>query len=256
MKPGSNTDSRELFSGKSSSYSRFRPGYPRSLITRLEDMIGMNPLTVVADIGSGTGILSRLFIENGNIVYGVEPNDEMRQLSATSLRAFPEFHAVSGTGEKTGLPGHSIDLVVCGQAFHWLNPDAAREEFRRILVEDGKVALMWNDRVQDENSFNSEYEVICKKYSPKYHSSGSTVMSTDVFGKFFKGSYATLELDNYQELSMEGVLGRYLSASYSIGSGHPDYENLVSSLELAFKKYQNNEKVRLKYTTRVFLGSV
>ena len=254
MKPNN-----DLFSGKFSNYSKYRPGYPQNLLRLMEEHIGLTPATVVADIGSGTGICSRLFIENGNTVYGVEPNDEMRQYSSISLRAYPGFHSMKGTGENTGLNDNSVNLVVCAHSFHWLNPDSAKKEFQRILSDQGYVALIWNDKAQEDNSFNSDYESICrrfKKFRPKYNSSGSTLVDHNVLDNFFKGSYKTMELENHQELTLEGVMGRYSSTSYAIGPEEAEYESLIKEMKEAFGKYQNDGFVRIQYITRIFLGTV
>ena len=225
----------------------------------MEEHTGLTQVTVIADIGVGTGILSRLFLENGNTVFGVDPNDEMLQYASTSLRAYPHFNSVKGTGENTGLPDNSVDLVVCAQTFHWLNPDSAQKEFRRILSDQGHVALIWNDRTQEENSFNSDYESICKRYKrfkPRYNISGSTLIDLNVIDNFFEGSYKMLELENHQDLTLEGVMGRYSSASYTIGPEEAGYEFLVTEMKEAFRKYQNDGLVRIQYITRIFLGTV
>ncbi len=250
---------KDLFSGKAANYSKFRPAYPRELIHLLEKHISLTPLTVVADIGSGTGIMSRLFIENGNVVYAVEPNDEMRQYSSTSLRAYPQFHALNGTGENTGIADNIVDLVVCAQSFHWLNPELAKKEFHRILNNEGYVALVWNDKVDSEIGFNSEYEAICKnfkKFTPNYSRKGSTVADPMILEKFFSGDYRFLELENYQELNIEGVLGRYSSTSYAIDPEDPRYTALLNTMEEAFERHQEKGFVRLQYKTKIFLGKV
>lgn len=250
---------KELFSGKYSNYSKYRPSYPRDLLSFLETHASFSPLTVVADIGSGTGIMSKLFLENGNEVYAVEPNDEMRKYSSIDLRAYPKFHALSGTGEKTGLAGNSVDLVVCAQSFHWLNTELAKKEFSRILKREGLVALVWNDKVDTAEGFNSEYDAVCKnfkKFTPSYHRTGGTVADQTVLGKFFEGNYSYTEFENHQDLTMEGVLGRYSSTSYAIGPEDDNYSSLLKTLDDAFRKHQDRGLVRIHYKTKIFLGAV
>lgn len=250
---------QDLFSGKFSNYSKYRPGYPQNLLRLMEEHNALTPVTVVADIGSGTGIMSQLFLENGNTVYGVEPNDEMRQYSSISFRTYPNFHSVKGTGENTGLHDNSVGLVVCAQSFHWLNPDSVKKEFQRILIDQGHVGLIWNDKTQEENSFNSDYESICKrfkKFRPKYSSSGGTLIDHNIIDNFFKGSYKKMELENHQDLTLEGVMGRYSSTSYAIGPEEAGYESLVTEMKEAFRKYQNDGRVRIQYITKIFLGRV
>lgn len=256
MDPSRKPSAGDIFKGKSDAYSQHRPRYPHALIPLLEEQIAFSPMDVVTDIGSGTGLLSRLFIENGNTVYGVEPNDEMRSVSSAQLRAFPNFHAVKGTGEATGLEAMSSDLIVCGQSFHWLEPESAKKEFRRLLHREGHVALIWNDRLPGETGFNSDYEKICREYSPKYHSSGSTVLSQDSFGHFFDGAYREFELENYQDLTLEGVKGRYLSASYALNPEDENYGNLMQKIEEAFSRHEKNGVARIQYKTKIYLGEV
>ncbi|NMC78610.1 MAG: class I SAM-dependent methyltransferase, partial [Chloroflexi bacterium] len=106
----------------------------------------LTPQAVIADVGSGTGILSGLFLRNGNRVFGVEPNPPMRQAGERLLQAYPQFVSVASTAEQTPLPDHSVDFVTAGQAFHWFDAAQARQEFVRLLVPGGWVVLLWNER--------------------------------------------------------------------------------------------------------------
>lgn len=137
-----NTD---RFTGKARAYAQGRPDYPASVVGLLtQESRRENPR--LADIGSGTGILSRAMLERGWTVYGVEPNDDMRKEAEKRLSAFPRFHSVAGTAERTGLPGASVDLVTAAQSFHWFDAAAFKRECRRLLSRGGKVALIWNSR--------------------------------------------------------------------------------------------------------------
>ena len=151
-------DPTRRFSDRVDNYVRYRPSYPTAVLETLRSECDLSVATVVADIGSGTGILTRLFLENGNRVYGVEPNAEMRGAAEKLLRDFPGFESVAGTAEETGLAANSIDLVVAAQAFHWFDPDRAGMEFQRILRPGGWVALVWNERLVGASPFLREYE--------------------------------------------------------------------------------------------------
>ncbi len=250
------TEPRNLFKGRSEYYNRSRPGYPDSLITLLKQRILFTSSWTVADIGSGTGLLSRVFLDSGNTVFGVEPNDEMRAVSVGILGKNRNFHPVTGTGENTGLKDNSVDLISCGQSFHWFDIKKAAQEFSRILKPEGYVALVWNDRLPVEKGINEEYERICIRYSPKYHSSGSTVLNREGFEKFFRRGYEEHVLENHQTLDLDGLKGRYLSASYAISPEDEKYEELMKSLEEAFRANEVNGFVRIEYETRVFLGRI
>lgn len=246
----------KIFNGTSKFYTSFRPSYPRGVIEVLRKEIGFSWEWSVADMGSGTGILSRLFLENGNIVKCVEPNDEMREMSVRNLKDLKGVQFIKGTGENSGLPDCSVDLVSCGQSFHWMDPQLAQQEFKRILREEKWVALIWNDRVMDPETFTGRYESVVRRYSREYHSSGSTVLDLEDFESFFKGNFKKFEFPNLQKMTLDAVIGRYRSASYAIDSSDPSYVNLTGDFSKIFKQFEVKGKVEMTYLTKLFLGNL
>src|SRR5262245_563576 len=123
----------ERFTDRVDDYVKYRPTYPRALVDLLERELGMRPEHELADLGSGTGPAAHLFLERGLRVYGVEPNDRMREAGERFLAAFPKFVSAKGSAEDTGLETSSVDFVIAGQAFHWFDPPRARREVARIL---------------------------------------------------------------------------------------------------------------------------
>ena len=123
-------DSTQRFSNRVDNYVRYRPGYPPEVIGVLEHDAGLKRDHVVADIGSGTGISATLFLDFGNTVYGVEPNQAMRSAAEKSIAGNSRFHSVDGTAENTTLADGSADFVVAGQAFHWFDRPKTRRSFR------------------------------------------------------------------------------------------------------------------------------
>ena len=109
------SNSTTRFSDRVAYYIKYRPGYPAKVITLLNREIGLSPATVIADIGSGTGISSELFLKNGNRVFGVEPNQPMREAAESRLAGYDAFISINGTAEATTLPDASVDLVTAGQ---------------------------------------------------------------------------------------------------------------------------------------------
>ena len=249
-------DSRTLFSGKASIYSKYRPGYPKDLLEILSRETGFKRDWVVVDIGSGTGILSRLFLDNGNRVYCVEPNEDMRSESLKFNSVFPNCTVLNGTAENTGLESNSIDVVVAGQSFHWFDPVAAKTEMIRILKPGGYAALIWNNRSEDEGSLSRAYDDICSMYSHNYHGTGNSRITSGTFSTFFHGGYKMFEIPNYQNLDLDGILGRYFSASYALGPDDPEYGNAVESLKQLFRKFQKNGYATMEYETQVFIGQM
>src|ERR1700741_5113245 len=164
--PASNATSR--FSDRVENYIRYRPGYPPQVLETLRKECGMMPAHLVADIASGTGIWTRMLLENGNLVYGVEPNVDMREAGERLLTAFPKLRSVDGKAEATGLPDASVDFVTAAQAAHWFDRERACREFSRILRPSGWLVLLWNEREVDTTPFLSDYEQLLLPYGTDY----------------------------------------------------------------------------------------
>ena len=180
--PASNATSR--FSDRVDNYIRYRPGYPPQVLETLKSECGLKPEHRIADIASGTGIWTRLLLENGNNVVGVEPNAEMRQAAERLLASFPNFTSVAATAESTTLPDHSLDFVTAAQAAHWFNREQSRQEFMRILKPGGWLVLVWNERLTDSTPFLRDYEQLLLTYGTDYQDIRHE-RTTDAVNEFF-----------------------------------------------------------------------
>jgi SAM-dependent methyltransferase len=248
-------DFTKRFTGRASFYSTSRPSYPRGILDILRSEINFDETYTIADIGSGTGLLSQLFLENGNRVLAVEPNDEMRGWAEKSLDKFPKFLGIRGTAEQTGLESASVDLVVIGQALHWFDCEGSSREFGRILKTNGHVCIVYNDR-NNEDSFMKDYDKIVRKYA---RNRASVPTIDDAYlSRFFKsGKYSKFVLANEQLLDMEGLLGRMTSASYMPSPSDADqFALLREDVARLFNTYRKQGKVRLLYDTTVLLGKI
>src|SRR5262249_1325145 len=143
----------ERFSTRAENYRKYRPGYPAEIMSLLVSKCGLTPASLIADIGSGTGKLCELFLNYGNRVFGVEPNEAMRIAGETLLARYPGFVSVDGRAESTTLESQTVDFVTAAQAFHWFDRESARREFLRILKPSGWVVLVWNERRLDSTPF-------------------------------------------------------------------------------------------------------
>jgi SAM-dependent methyltransferase len=246
-------DPTQRFSSRVQYYIRHRPGYPRQIIGWLREMSGLTPQSIVADVGSGTGALGRLFLEAGNRVYGVEPNQEMREAGEELLSSFPRFVSINGTAEQTTLASHSVDFISVGQAFHWFDRQVAYQEFHRVLKESGWTVLVWNDRQTDSTPFLRDYEHLLRRYATEYtrvtHKRFGLAELRDLVGR----DVLHRTFDNCQRLSFEGLKGRLLSSSYVPLPGQPNYKDMLTALSRLFQDHQQNDRVNLRYTTQVFL---
>lgn len=245
------------FSSRVDNYIKYRPNYPREVITFLKQEGILTPDSVIADIGSGTGISAELFLKEGNVVYGVEPNKEMRHAAQRILVEYKNFCSIDGTAEITMLPTDDIDLIIAGQAFHWFDKEKSKAEFKRILKQNGIVVLMWNDRRTDSTPFLTAYEDFIKLFATDYNEVNHKNIDEKVFNDFFgEGNYALESFDNYQHFDYEGLKGRVLSSSYMPEEGHKDFSFMMSVLKKIFNRFQENGKVTLEYDTKIYYGKL
>ncbi len=161
-------ESAQRFSDRVENYVRYRPSYPDEIVQILRDETALNPDSVIADVGSGTGISAELFLKNGNTVFGIEPNLQMRQAAEQLLKPYSDFRSVDGTSEATTLASASVDYAVAAQAFHWFDPSRTRQEFVRILRPSGWVVLIWNARRLESTPFLRAYEQLLQEYGTDY----------------------------------------------------------------------------------------
>ena len=244
----------ERFTSRVETYAKYRPGYPAEVIELLRSDCGLTPTSIVADVGSGTGIFSELLLKNGNTVIGVEPNEAMRGAAESLLREYLNFQSVNGSAEATTLPNASVDLITAGQAFHWFDARAARDEFVRILKPGGFVALIWNDRRLDSTAFLRNYETLLREYGTDY-AKVQEFDSRDQIASFYAPqSFKQRAFPNRQEFDFTGFKGRVLSASYTPEPGNPRFEPMLKALQDLFDSGEENGIVAFEYDTRVFYG--
>lgn len=241
------------FSDRVSDYVKYRPGYPSDILTLLENEIGFDAQKDIADIGSGTGLLSKLFLGNDNLVYGVEPNDEMRAAGEKLLDEFINFVSINGTAENTTLADESVDVITSGQAFHWFDADKSKSEFMRILKPGGYAVLVWNERVKNASVFMREYEKLLPKYGTDFELVKHEKLGNKEFNKFFGvRNFKLASFENFQIFDFAGLKGRLLSSSYI----PLDNKKIVSDLKKLFDKYNKNGYIRFEYETKVYYGLI
>lgn len=216
------------------------------------DEMGLRSETVIADVGSGTGISAKLFLENGNVVYGVEPNANMREAAQAFLAAYPNFYSIDGTSTVTKLFNTSVDMVIAAQAFHWFDPEPTRNEFKRILKPGGWVALMWNERQLNTTPFLIEYERLLLKYANDYTKVRHDNINETTLSNFFQGDFHTATFANKQVLDFGGIKGRVSSSSYMPSESDGSYATVVKELKTLFDKHAENDKIAVFYDTNVF----
>jgi len=213
----------------------------------------------VADIGSGTGIFTRILLEAGFDVTAVEPNGSMRLAAEEDLQHFQRLHSIATPAEQTGLPDGAFDAITVAQAFHWFDHQAARVEFQRLLHPDGWVFIIRNHRQIDTSPFVRQYEQLLRSLGAAYEAvaqkdSEAGARSRQDF--FPAGALQIAQFDNPHVLDWKGLRGRFLSASYVPAIGDPRHEDYLSRLEKIFREHAVNGQVTFDQTTEIYYGKL
>src|SRR5208337_3425756 len=242
------------FSDRAENYVRYRPGYPPEVLDLLRTECGLRPSHIVADIASGTGVFTRLLLENGNSVFAVEPNAEMREMGIHQLEAYDRLESVAGTAEETTLRSASVDFVTAAQAAHWFDLPRARAELARILKPDGWCVLIWNERRTASTPFLREYEELLLTYGTDYKEVRHERTTAIIHEFFAPAPFEERVFDLRQQFDYEGTAGRLLSSSYAPLEGHPNYEAMMQELQRIFRAHAVDGKIEFEYNTQVYYG--
>ncbi|MFZ0747900.1 MAG: class I SAM-dependent methyltransferase [Pyrinomonadaceae bacterium] len=247
-------DPTKRFSNRVEHYLKYRPRYPAEIITLLEKDCALTRDSVIADVGSGTGFLSELFLRNGNQVLGVEPNAEMRAAGERLLADYPNFVSIDATAEATMRPDSSIDFVTAGQAFHWFDREKTRREFHRILKPAGWVVIVWNTFPTGRSALVKAYDDVLVQYGTDYREVALEIENSGIEKFFPPGQYRRARFDFQQTFDWEGFQGRLLSASYAPNADSANYEPMLRDLRMVFDSHQKDGAVVFDYDTVVYYG--
>jgi ubiquinone/menaquinone biosynthesis C-methylase UbiE len=242
------------FSSRVENYARYRPTYPAALLDLLKSDCELSETSIIADVGSGTGILSELFLGSGNTVFGIEPNAAMRQSAEQRLQKFANFVSIAATAEATTLASRSVDFITAAQAFHWFERSKAKREFARILKPEGWVVLIWNERRLESTPFLRDYEDLLLCYGTDYKEVRHENVEAEIAEFFAPANFEVSSLENFQHCNFEALKGRVCSASYTPEPGTPNFDSMLSRLAEIFKENEHEGIVTIEYDTKVFYG--
>ncbi len=250
------SNSTTRFSDRVAHYIQYRPTYPISLLKFMEEELGIQKETILADIGSGTGILTELLLQQTKTVYAVEPNTAMREAAEQQLKQYNNFISVAGTAENTTLDPQSIDAITVAQAFHWFDIPKTITEFKRITKDKALLMLIWNRRLSN-TPFLALYEQALQKYGTDYNEINHQKMNDNDFQPCFKdGKYTRNTFDNHQEFSFDSVIGFLNSTSYAPKTDTLAYEKLYNVIREAFEKHAIDGVIRMNYESEIIWGQL
>lgn len=241
----------EKFTGKADLYERYRPSYPDALVDFLYENARCG---CVADIGAGTGKFTRILMKKPWRVIAVEPNADMRE----KLSEIDHIRIITASAENTGLDDFSVGLVTVAQAFHWFDEARFKAECKRILAPDGRLAIIFNNRVTEGCEISRVRDDICMRYCGAFHSGHVGRRSIEEGDRFLREEYFSetkyFAADYDLEMDEQSFIGDTLSRSYAISGDHPEYKNFVAELREAFIKYNYEGKAAIKIKTVCYLG--
>jgi ubiquinone/menaquinone biosynthesis C-methylase UbiE len=237
------------FSSRVERYAKYRPGYPQILIDFLKDACDLKPDHVVADVGSGTGLLAELFLKNGNAVYAIEPNPDMRAVAEQSLAGYRGFRSIAATAEHTTLPSRSVDLVAVGRTFHWLQADQALSEFERILKPEGWAVIVWFKR-RSSSPFLAKYEELLLSYGIDRREMRQRRLVLENF--LAASGFKTTRLEEKRLLSLDALQGLTLSYSTAPEPDDPNVVAMMHAIEALFQQYQHSDAVPLGHDIIIY----
>ena len=245
----------ERFTGRVEDYERYRTRYPKAVIDILVERCGLRREHMVADIGAGTGMLAELFLEHGNAVVAVEPNDDMRGACEKLASAWPGLIVKKGTAEATGLEDASVDFIAVGRAFHWFDLERTSKEFPRILRPGGWVVLASHSRVRDDSPQSQEYEAMLREHGKDYAENRERYEISARIDAFFAGGELFREkITGEQRLTLEELIGQTQSYSVTPELGHPKYEGMQRALREFFARWETDGVVVMKTAAKVVCG--
>ncbi len=129
-------ESRYDAPGFAATYDRYRPRPPEVLLDMLPRLAGAARPRLVVDLGSGTGLSTRVWAERAEEAVGIEPNDAMR-VEAESATQAANVRYLGGSSYETGLPDMCADVVTCSQSLQWMEPEPTFTEIARLLRPGG-----------------------------------------------------------------------------------------------------------------------
>lgn len=248
-------ESAERFSGRVATYERYRSPFPPNLLDRLNTVCGLTPTQVIGDIGAGTGMLAELFLRNGNPVFAVEPNDEMRARCEQLRTRYPRLEVSNGTTESTTLPSASVEVIAVGRAFHWFDRPRAIAEFARVLRPGGSVVLVTSKWSGDGSAASVDFEELLKSECVDYRRVLDAQLTREEMDELFTPeSLAVEDLHSEETLSFGELAGRAESLSVTPAPRDPNYGTFRNALEAYFARHARQDRVHTVSSYRLICG--
>lgn len=247
-------DNTHRFDGKGILYAKARPKYAAALFDYFKNALHIPAGSIIADVGSGTGIFTEQLLQRGYRVFAVEPNGDMRKQAEARLSRNENFHSIDGSDAAMMLHDHSVGYITAAQAFHWFDAEAFRRESRRVLTPGGKVILVYNSR-DESAACTKALAALRLKFNPEFHGFSNGIGDTQCRAFFTKGC-EVFRADNTQLYDRQGYLDRVLSSSYSLKESDDRYAEYRKEINAIFDRNSVNGRIAVPTETVAYIGEV
>jgi acyl-coenzyme A synthetase/AMP-(fatty) acid ligase/SAM-dependent methyltransferase/acyl carrier protein len=249
------SEATRAFDGKAAAYARHRRDYSPVAIDAIIAIAGLGKASVIADLGAGTGMLTRHFAERVGCVFAIEPNDDMRSFALASLGRRESLRMMKGTAQETGLPDHSVDAVTAGRAIQWFEPAPAQAEIRRILRPGGWLIVV-RTPVTDAYSSAALERLRDERISRADRSRGHHPPQADVDDYLGGDNYIRLAYPCAAQETWPEFLGRMQSLSFSPQPGEAKYDGFERVAREIFDGGAVDGVLRVEYATEVLMKQI
>lgn len=243
------------FSKKAKIYNQYRWDYSNLAIDAIFEITRLPYRSVIADVGSGTGMLTRHFLKRVERIYAVEPNREMRQVSRKVLANDASLRTINGSAERTGLKDHNVDLIVVGRAIHWFHFEKTKIEFLRIIKPGGWLAVLQVPCI-DEALLNAVRSIQVKENGWNVDADKNRLEKVPLSDYYGKAGYKTLRYPGLVYESWDEFLGRLLSISSAPDKTHERYPDLENAARRIFENYARNGRMTIRIATELHVGQM
>jgi SAM-dependent methyltransferase len=249
----SSIDTKAVYSSKAEKYARYRWNYAPPAIQAVFDIACITRASSVADIGAGTGILTRAFAGQAGRAWAVEPNPEMRRLAERALQPHAACRVIDGSAEATTLPDHSVDVITVAQAIHWFDPEPTRAEFLRILKPGGWLAVLRNYGA-DEKLGKATEGLLAPENGVDFSHVARLPDKKSVSFYYGHEAFQTMTFPFSYRQNWEEFIGSLLTASYVPDEDHPLYKAFESAARRVFEDFSTDGWLEARGDTEVCIG--
>lgn len=246
-------DPKTFFSKKAEKYAKYRWDYAPQAIEAIFETAGLSEDSVVADIGAGTGMLTRHFAGRVARVYAIEPNQDMRVVAERELASHPSVQVIDGAAEATTLPGHIFDLITVAQAIHWFDTGPAIAEMIRILKPGGWLAILRNITSDDEREVALS-KIVAEELGAGYSAVYPASRKKPVESYFGSGAYQMLTFDFQLRQDWPAFIGVMSTVSYMPPTTDPRFSRIESKVKEYFDHHSQDGYLAVHGETEVLIG--